>query len=676
MKKYILVGILISLNAYAQQLPTKSEVIGKMKLVNDYWISQNPNPGNNQWARAAYFTGNMDFYTVYPKNSYLQYANLWANNNGWGLNGGTSTRNADNQICGQVYIDLFNLGAIKDSSKIKAIKTSIDAMVNSTKSDDWWWVDALYMGMPVFARLGVLKNDTAYFNKMFDLYYNTQMTRGLFNPTSGLWYRDETYDPPYTTPNGMDSYWARGNGWAIGALTRVLQLLPENNVHRAELVETFQKMAAALKDRQRTDGFWNTSLDDPNDFGGPETSGTGFFTYGLAWGINNHLLDSATYYPVVAKAWNGLVSIAVQPNGFLGYVQGVGAGPANAPAASTQDFGVGAFLLAGTEVVKMAEGVMPVPSNFGMTSIKAMDKTHIKISFSKKIDRTTALNATNYSINNNVTILDVIAGANDSTTVLRVDGLNYGLYQVQLENILSADSSPVEAGESGTFVYTGIIAITASDYEAGTSNTADKTMDFDFSTRWSSLGKGQWILYDLGEAKQVSSVDMAFYNGNVRKSYFKIELSVDSANFTEVFNGESSGKTTDLEKYDFPDQAARYVKITGNGNSQSLWNSITEARINFENNQTVLSTSKANNPQLTLYPNPVSDNKLTIRLNGDNSGIASLAILDICGKTVYLNTFQSTGDRLEISDLNLIPGCYTLLIEQNSIQRAGLLIVK
>ncbi|MFA5046614.1 MAG: glycoside hydrolase family 88 protein [Paludibacter sp.] len=676
MKKYILIGILISLNAYASQLPTKTDVIGKMKLVNDYWISQNPNPGNNQWARAAYFTGNMDFYTVYPKDSYLQYANLWANNNSWGLNGGTATRNADNQICGQVYIDLFNRDAIKDSSKIKAIKTSIDAMVSSTKSDDWWWVDALYMGMPVFARLGVLENDTAYFNKMFELYTNTKVTRGLFNPTSGLWYRDESYDPPYTTPNGMDSYWARGNGWAIAALTRVLQLLPENNVLRAGLIETFQKMAAALKDRQRTDGFWNPSLDDPNDFGGPETSGTGFFTYGLAWGINNHLLDSATYYPVVAKAWNGLVSIAVQPNGFLGYVQGVGAGPANAPAGSTQDFGVGAFLLAGTEVVKMAEGLMPVPSNFGMTSIKAMDKTHIQISFSKKIDLTAALNASNYSINNNVSVLSVIAGKNDSSTILQVGELNYGSYQVQIKNISSADGSPVEAGESGSFVYTGNIVISASDYEAGTSNTADKTMDFDFSTRWSSLGKGQWILYDLGEAKKVSSVDVAFYNGNVRKSYFKIELSADGTNFTEVFNGESSGKTTDLENYDYPDQDARYLKITGNGNSQSLWNSITEARINFEDNPTAIPKLSTINPILTLYPNPLSDNQLTIILNSDNSGINNLTIKDMCGKTVYLNTVQSIGGRMKITDLKLIPGCYTLLVEQNSVQNAGLLLVK
>ena len=165
-------------------------------------------------------------------------------------------------------------------------------MVYSEKSDDWWWVDALYMAMPVFARLGVLNNDTAYFNRMYEIYTNNKVTRGLYNTTENLWYRDEAFDPPYLTPSGQDCYWARGNGWVIAAHARVLQILPSNEKHRAEYIETFQKMAYALKDRQRTDGFWNVSLDDSTNFGGSETSGTSFFTYSIAWGINNHFLDS------------------------------------------------------------------------------------------------------------------------------------------------------------------------------------------------------------------------------------------------------------------------------------------------------------------------------------------------------------------------------------------------
>lgn len=150
-------------------------------------------------------------------------------------------------------------------------------------------------------------------------------------------------------------------------------------------------MAKALKDRQRSDGFWNCSLDDPNDYGGPETSGTSFFTYAIAWGINNNLLDSASYYPCIVKAWNALSTVAVQENGFLGYVQGVGSNPASSQPVtvnSTADFGVGAFLLAGSEIAQLAHGDITPPSNFYVKTIQAINDHGIQLNFSKAIDKT------------------------------------------------------------------------------------------------------------------------------------------------------------------------------------------------------------------------------------------------------------------------------------------------
>jgi len=669
MKKNLLFGIVLalSLNGYSQQLPTKSEIISKMKLVNDYWISQNSTPGNNQWARAVYFTGNMDFYKIYPKDSYLQYANLWAANNGWSLNTGTSTRNADNQICGQVYIDLYNLDAVKVPSKIAAIKTSVDNMVTGAKADDWSWVDALNMAMPVFARLGVLNNDTTYFQKMHQLYSNTKVTRGLFNTPVGLWYRDETYKPPYTSKYGMDSYWSRGNGWAIAAQVRVLQLLPLNNPDRAEYILNIQQMAAALKDRQRTDGFWNPSLEDPNEYPGPETSGTAMFTYGIAWGINNGILDRTTYLPVVVNAWNGLVTTAVQTNGFLGYVQPVGAGPAYAAPTSTQDFGVGAFLLAGTEVQKLATGVLPSPTNFSSKSVQVIDNTHIKVTFNKKIDAVTALQPTNYVINNGITVTSVAKAGNDSASVLTISSMSYGAYQLQINNIVSADGFPIENGETKTFTNTGIVAVTASGFEAGTSNTADKTLDFDLTTRWSCSGTGQWILYDLGETKKVSSLDLAFFNGNVRKTYFTINLSTDGIDYTEVAPGPSSGSTSDLENYDFTDQPARYVKLICNGNSQSTWNSITETRINWTNTISGIQSTSAN--KLNIYPNPMRGNQL--HLQSDNT-FAKVIITDLAGKTVYVSESNAT----VLSNVNLKSGAYTLTVYFPTKSESKLLLVQ
>jgi unsaturated rhamnogalacturonyl hydrolase len=362
----IFIGSSVWSSVTSAQLPSKAEVINIMVNVNAYWINSHLDPGDWEWNRAAYFTGNMALYQAYPDPVYLDYALRWADQNDWGLKGGGLTRHADNQCIGQTYLDLYAVE--KDPAMIGDIQTSIENMVLSEKKDDWYWIDAFFMAMPVFTRLGVLNGDDAYFEKMYELYQDTKIRRGLFDEAFGLWFRDENYDPPYQTPNGKNCYWSRGNGWVFAAHVRVLQHLPGDDPHRDEYISTFQAMATALKEVQRPDGFWNVSLADPEDYGGPETSGTSFFTYGMAWGINNRLLDSATYYPVVEKAWNGLVSTAVHPGGKLGYVQQVGKEPASSQPVtyeSTADFGVGAFLLAGTQVYRMAGGEWVIPPDPG-----------------------------------------------------------------------------------------------------------------------------------------------------------------------------------------------------------------------------------------------------------------------------------------------------------------------
>ena len=353
----LLVIMVLLIPAGKAQIPDKEMVIETMIKVNDYWMNGHIEPGDWEWNRAAYFTGNMALYHTYPDQKYLYYAMTWADNNAWGLKGGPSTRHADNQCIGQTYLDLFDIDP--DPEYIEVIQESVEGMVNSIQKDDWYWIDAFYMAMPVFVRLGILNDDDRYFEKMYDLYEDTKVRRGLFDEEFGLWFRDENYDPPFQTPNGENCYWSRGNGWVFGAHVRVLQYLPESDPHRDEYISTFQNMAEALKGVQRSDGFWNVSLADPNDYGGPETSGSSFFTYGLAWGINNHILDSADFYPVVAKAWHGLSTMAVHEDGKLGFVQNVGKEPASSQPVTyetTADFGVGAFLLAGSEVYKLAIG--------------------------------------------------------------------------------------------------------------------------------------------------------------------------------------------------------------------------------------------------------------------------------------------------------------------------------
>ena len=352
-------------------LPSADQVLAKLRTVNDRFLLNWPDPApdivtdrarpSNIWTRATYFEGLMALHRIAPEPRYSAYAVRWAESHDWNLAyGSTSNRNADDQCCGQTYLDLYALDPRPE--RIAKIKTAIDNMVNSTKRDDWWWIDALQMAMPLFARLGVITGDPRYFTAMHELYSHTRSVQGgtgLYNPTEHLWWRDADFDPPYREPNGAHCYWARGNGWVLAALVRVLDVLPANHPQRAEYLRTFQDMAAALVPLQRADGFWNVSLMAPDNYGGRELTGTAFFAYGMAWGIRHGHLSRDTFLPVVAKSWRALANLAVRPDGTLGYVQGTGKHPSDSQpvtydsAPNFDDFGTGAFLLAGTEVYQL-----------------------------------------------------------------------------------------------------------------------------------------------------------------------------------------------------------------------------------------------------------------------------------------------------------------------------------
>ncbi len=153
-------------------------------------------------------------------------------------------------------------------------------------------------------------------------------------------------------PNGKKTFWARGNGWVMAGTVRVLQYLPKNNQYRSRYVTLLRTMAASVSRLQGEDGLWRPSLLDPQEVPVPETSGSGFFCYAIARGINQGYLDRKTYLPVVKKAWHGLVGV-VRPDGKLGYVQPIGASPAKLTSEDNQEYGSGAFLLAGSEMYRL-----------------------------------------------------------------------------------------------------------------------------------------------------------------------------------------------------------------------------------------------------------------------------------------------------------------------------------
>jgi unsaturated rhamnogalacturonyl hydrolase len=355
---------------HAQQLPKKKEVLKVMQKTNAYFMQKWPDPGksiitnrerpSNIWTRAVYYEGLMALYAMDKKKAYYDYAVDWGTKHNWGLRDGINTRNADNQCCGQTYIDCYLID--KKEERIRDIKASIDLMKSTDKIDDWNWIDALQMAMPVFVRLGVMYNDTSYFNRMYDMYAYTKHKHGdngLYNPADRLWWRDKDFDPPYKEPNGEDCYWSRGNGWVVAALVRTMSMLPKTDPHFNEYLQDYKDMLQALLPIQRADGFWNVSLHDSTNFGGKELSGTALFVYGMAWGINNKIIDRATYLPVVIKAWNAMVKDCVHTDGMLGYVQGTGKEPKDGQPVGYdkvpdfEDYGLGCFLLAGSEVYKL-----------------------------------------------------------------------------------------------------------------------------------------------------------------------------------------------------------------------------------------------------------------------------------------------------------------------------------
>ena len=339
-------------------LPKALDVAEAIQRANDHYIATSTFQSNG-WARGVYQTGNMRAYDVLHLDHYRQFAVTWGEYFHWqpGFRGPAS---ADGQVCGQTYFDLFLLGP--QPVRIAAVKAGIDARVAASAVDDWWWIDAFYMGGPVYARLSKLYGTNSYSEKMWRFYQDTKVRRGLFATQYGLWYRDEPAKSA-TTANGKKQIWGRGNGWVIAALARVLEQLPPNDPHRGEFITMLQTMAAALKPLQGADGMWRASLLDPAEVPNPETSSTALYTFALAWGVRHGYLDTATYRPVVARAWNGMTTLVLHPDGTVGYAQPQGREPAAATYDDFSDHGTGAFLLAGSEVYLLAQSspVAPLP---------------------------------------------------------------------------------------------------------------------------------------------------------------------------------------------------------------------------------------------------------------------------------------------------------------------------
>lgn len=345
----------------------KESVKQSMRKVADWQITHYDRNiyGDGNWVNATFYLGLTEWAAIAEQtdgdDSYYKWLLKLGNRNYWQVE--KRMYHADDVCVAQTYLALYDKYKRKEMmiptqaraewviSHPSSGSFQLDYRKASTL-EHWTWCDALFMAPPVYAKLYVLTGDKKYLRFMDKEYKATYDY--LFDKADTLFYRDHRYFT-MKEANGAKVFWGRGNGWVLGGLVQLLNILPEKNKSRAFYQDLFVKMCYRIASLQGKDGFWHASLLDPASYPSPETSCSGFFVYALAYGVNKGLLPADKFMPVIEKGWNALLS-AVEEDGKLGYVQPIGADPKKVTRQMTEVYGPGAFLLAGTEIYRMASG--------------------------------------------------------------------------------------------------------------------------------------------------------------------------------------------------------------------------------------------------------------------------------------------------------------------------------
>jgi rhamnogalacturonyl hydrolase YesR len=332
-------------------------ILAAMQKVADWQLSHPDSHPPLDWTQGALYAGMTAWGELSKDPKYLKAMRDVGEANQWAL--GKRIYHADDHCVGQMYLALYD--KYRDPAMIAPLRQRFDYILSNPSSvtlrtgaqnsmDRWWWCDALFMSPPVWTRLSAATGDSRYLDFMNREFWATYDY--LWDKEEHLFFRDDTYIGK-SEANGKKIFWSRGNGWVFAGIARILQFMPETYPDRPRYMRLFKEMAEKIKIIQSQDGLWRPGLLDPGSYPEPETSGSGFYCYGLAWGINHGLLDRAAYLPAVQKAWSGLIR-SVHVDGKLGWVQPIGAAPRAVSPDLTEVYGVGAFLLAGTEVYKLA----------------------------------------------------------------------------------------------------------------------------------------------------------------------------------------------------------------------------------------------------------------------------------------------------------------------------------
>jgi unsaturated rhamnogalacturonyl hydrolase len=364
MKKAIVLSLsllLVSISSFSRNPGDKifkPKEIKKVMIKAAQWQLANPKHELYDWTNGAFYAGISAAFKTTGNKVYLDAMLKMGEANQW--KPGPRLQHADDHAICQTYIDVYRLK--KDQKMIAPFIGQMEKFLatpyqpKGIQQITWWWCDALFMAPPAMVKLSMTTGDKKYMEKSDELYHECYDL--LYNREEHLFARDLGYvikgDPSDRyEANGKKIFWSRGNGWVMGGLALVLSELPKDYRERPFYESLFKEMAEKIISLQQTDGLWRASLLDPDSYPGGEASGSGFYTYALAWGINNGLLDREKYLPVVQKAWKGLNTL-IQPDGHVGWCQPIGADPKkNFSPESWEVYGTGAFLLAGSEVIKL-----------------------------------------------------------------------------------------------------------------------------------------------------------------------------------------------------------------------------------------------------------------------------------------------------------------------------------
>lgn len=337
----------------------EESIIQLMRQVADWQLA---NPFNLRrildWHWGAYFTGFRALYEVTGHDRYLNEMINIGQAADWELM--DDIFHADRLTIADMFIWLYEKTG--DKKMIDKSRWAMDIHLarnykkltdvrftdNDAKFEWWTWCDALFMAPPSFARLAKALDEPKYLE-----YADTQWWKTsdyMYSEVDSLYFRDDRYFER-RSDNGTKIFWSRGNGWVIAGLARILTVMPDDYEGREKFENQYKEMAHKILSIQGKDGLWRVSLVDPEYLDLGESSGSSFYTFALAWGINNGYIDKK-HQPAVEKAWKAL-SKNVNEWGRLGYVQQVAGDPYPFFEHQWHVYASGAYMLAGKEMLEL-----------------------------------------------------------------------------------------------------------------------------------------------------------------------------------------------------------------------------------------------------------------------------------------------------------------------------------